>query len=131
MVREGQWLTRTDAISSDLVGKALLNYPDQVRPTIEKFSADQDFWIRRTSLLAHLSHKKQTLAEALPTAKKWPMKKSFLSARQSAGPCVNTANTEPERVLRFLQENKTRLSPLSLREGAKYLVKGMARDLLD
>ena len=133
LIREGQWWDFVDAISSDLLGRALLNYPDQVRPVIDNFSNDEDFWIRRASLLAHLGHKEQTSHKDLfAYCKKMAHEKEFFIRKAIGWSLREYSKSEPERVRRFLVENKTRLSPLSLKEGAKYLAKmGLAGDLLD
>jgi 3-methyladenine DNA glycosylase AlkD len=133
LIREGQWWDFVDAISSDLLGGALLNYPQQVRPVVEDFSNDNDFWIRRASLLAHLGHKKETSHKHLfAYCKKMAHEKEFFIRKGIGWALREYSKSEPERVVRFLRENRTTLSPLSLREGAKHLAKvGLAGDLLD
>jgi 3-methyladenine DNA glycosylase AlkD len=133
LIREGQWWDFVDPISSDLIGRALLNFPDQVRPVVNNFSNDDDFWMRRASLLAHLGHKKQTSHKHLfAYCKKMAHEKEFFIRKGMGWALREYSKSEPERVVRFLREHKSKLSPLSLREGAKHLAKiGLTGDLLD
>jgi 3-methyladenine DNA glycosylase AlkD len=100
---------------------------------VERFSNDEDFWMRRTSLLAHLKHKKKTSHKHLfAYCKKMAHEKEFFIRKAIGWALREYSKSEPDRVLKFMQENKTKLSPLSLREGGKHLAKnGLAGDLLD
>lgn len=133
LIREGQWWDFVDSISSDMLGRVLLNYPDKARPIIERYSDDEDFWIRRAALLAHLPHKKQTSHKHLfAYCKKMAHEKEFFIRKAIGWILREYSKSEPERVLKFMRENKSKLSPLTLREGAKHLAKhGLAEDLLD
>jgi len=124
LIREGQWWDFVDAISGDLLSKVLLNYPDEARPIIEKYSNDPDFWIRRASLLAHLGHKKQTSHKHLfAYCKKMAHEKEFFIRKAMGWILREYSKVEPERVLKFIRDNKASLSPLTVREGSKYLIK--------
>lgn len=124
MVRDGQWWDFVDPIASNLYGPVLLNNEDLVRPTIETYVGDEDFWIRRVALLAHLKHKKQTRHEHLfdyCTALA-PEREFFI--RKAIGWILREySKSEPQRVLKYLRQNEDKLSNLSLKEGAKHLTK--------
>lgn len=124
LVREGQWWDFIDSISTELIGKVLLNYPDEARPIVENYSNDKDFWLRRASLLAHLGHKKQTSHKHLfAYCKKMAAEKEFFIRKGMGWILREYSKSEPERVLKFLRENKDTLSPLTVREGSKHLIK--------
>jgi len=124
MVRDGQWWDFVDPIASNLYGPVLLKNEDLVRPTIETYVGDEDFWIRRVALLAHLKHKEQTSHEhlfAYCTALA-PEREFFI--RKAIGWILREySKSEPKRVLKYLRENEDKLSNLSLKEGAKHLTK--------
>ena len=124
LIREGQWWDFVDAISGDLLSKVLLNYPAQARPIIDDYSNDPDFWIRRASLLAHLGHKQQTShIHLFAYCKKMADEKEFFIRKAMGWILREYSKVEPDRVLKFIQDNKQSLSPLTLREGSKYLIK--------
>src|SRR5258708_19885762 len=60
MIREGAWWDFVDEIAVNLVGGVLGNFRARTRIVIERWCDDPDMWIRRTALLAHLKHKKET-----------------------------------------------------------------------
>lgn len=124
LVREGAWWDFTDPIASWLVGRALLENEEQMRPLIETYVDDEDFWIRRTALLAHLGHKEKTNHKALfrYCLELAPEKEFFI--RKAIGWALREySKAEPERVRDFLKKNSKTLSPLSYKEGAKHLAK--------
>ena len=122
LVREGQWWDTVDAIAAHLVGRVLLDHRKKVKPLLEKWSRDDNLWIRRTALLAHLKHKeatdqKQLLEHCLSLA---PEKDFFI--RKAIGWALREySKTAPEVVRAFLDTNRGALSGLSYREGTKRL----------
>jgi len=124
LVREGQWWDFVDPIASWLVGRTLLNHEECLRPVIETYVEDEDFWIRRTALLAHLGHKKMTNSEALfRYCTTLASEKEFFIRKAIGWALREYSKSEPEKVSRYLKKNADKLSPLSYKEGAKHLVK--------
>ena len=124
LVREGQWWDFVDPIASWLVGRTLLSHEESLRPVIETYVQDEDFWIRRTALLAHLGHKKMTNSEALfRYCTALAGEKEFFIRKAIGWALREYSKSEPEKVSRYLKKNADNLSPLSYKEGAKHLVK--------
>lgn len=124
MVREGSWWDYVDPIAGHLVGKVLLEHEEKVRPLIDTFVADEDFWIRRTALLSHLAHKDKTSSRHLFNycLKLAPEKEFFI--RKAIGWALREySKSRPELVRKFLLQHQEKLSPLSFKEGAKHLVR--------
>ncbi|CAN5485977.1 DNA alkylation repair protein [soil metagenome] len=124
MVREGAWWDYTDSIASHLSGPVLLANESEVRPIIDRYIYDEDFWIRRTGLLSHLGHKKNTSHKHLFSyCRKLAPEKEFFIRKAIGWALREYSKSEPEKVKQFLAENKGKLSALSFNEGAKHLIK--------
>lgn len=123
-VRDGAWWDLVDAIAVGLVGHVLLNERDATRSVIERWIDDDDLWIRRTALLAHNRHKKQTDHRQLFDHCLRRAAESEFFIRKAIGWALRQYSyANPQAVRRFLLANRKRLSGLSFREGAK----GLAR----
>lgn len=124
LVREGGWWDYTDPIASHLTGAVLLAEEQSVRPIVDQYLTDDDFWIRRTALLAHLGHKSQTMHKHLfKYCRTLAHEKEFFIRKAIGWALREYSKSEPDRVRQFLAENKGKLSSLSYNEGAKHLVK--------
>ncbi len=124
MVREGSWWDYTDSIASHLTGPVLLANEAEVRPIIDGYIYDSDFWIRRTGLLSHLGHKKNTSSKHLFSyCRKLASEKEFFIRKGIGWALREYSKSEPAKVKQFLVENKGTLSSLSYNEGAKHLIK--------
>jgi 3-methyladenine DNA glycosylase AlkD len=124
LVREGAWWDYVDPIASHLVGKVLLDLEKEVRPLVNGFVGDEDFWIRRTALLSHLGHKERTSSKHLfDYCLKLAHEKEFFVRKAIGWSLREYSKSCPELVREFLLRHSEKLSPLSFKEGAKYLVK--------
>ena len=119
LVREGQWWDIVDPVASWLVGRTLLNHETAVRPTIEAFIEDDDFWIRRTALLAHLGHKDKTRSDCLfRYCSALADEKEFFIRKAIGWALREYSKSEPAKVANYLRKNEGKLSGLSFKEGA-------------
>lgn len=122
LVREGQWWDMVDAIAAHLIGPLLLNHRRTMKPVMEHWIRDDNLWIRRTALLAHLKHKgatdpKQLLEHCLRVASE----KEFFIRKAIGWALREYSKTAPEVVRAFLETHRGDLSGLSYREGSKRL----------
>lgn len=131
LIREGKWWDFVDEIASHLVGGALGKARAEVEPVLDRWIADPDMWIRRAAVLAQLrlgrnTDPQQLFRYVLLLA---PEREFFL--RKAVGWALREySKTDPEAVVAFLRRRRARLSPLSLREAAKHLIRAgrLARD---
>jgi len=124
IVREGAWWDYVDEIAVNLVGAVYGNFRAQTRPIIERWIDDDDMWIRRTALLSHLKHKKETDAAQLfkHCLKRADETESFI--RKAIGWALREySKPDPRAVRAFLTTNRKRLSNLSYAEGSKHLAR--------
>ena len=124
LIREGAWWDFVDEIASHLVGGALYQNRPLVEPILDRWIADPDMWLRRTAVLAQLRHGPETNREQLfrYVLLLAPEREFFL--RKAAGWALREySKAEPQAVKQFLRRHRAKLSALTLREGAKHLVR--------
>jgi 3-methyladenine DNA glycosylase AlkD len=124
MIHEGAWWDLVDGIAANLISPLYLSERRSLRPVINRWIDDDDLWIRRTALLAHLRHKEHTdgrqlFAHCLRRAQE----KEFFIRKAIGWALRQYSYAEPAAVRRFLVSHRGRLSGLSYREGAKRLVR--------
>lgn len=124
LIREGAWWDFVDAISSHLAGEAYLKERKELKGKIDTWSKDKNMWIRRASILVHLSHKDDTDCKQLfALCTRLSHEKEFFIQKAIGWALREYSKTNPEEVKRYLKANQHSLSPLSFREGAKHLLK--------
>jgi len=124
MIREGAWWDLVDGLAAWLVGPLYLRRRGEVRPTLDRWRDDADFWLRRSVLLAHLKHKDQTDARALFADVEALMHEKEFFIRKAIGWVLRDYSyVAPDQVKGFLLAHRGELSGLSFREGARQLVK--------
>jgi 3-methyladenine DNA glycosylase AlkD len=124
MIREGAWWDFVDGISSNLVGPVYLGHREAVQPVLNRWIEDPDLWIRRSALLAHLRHKRETDAEQMfGHCLKCAGEREFFIRKSIGWALREYSKTNPSAVKGFLSKNRKSLSQLSLREGARHLIR--------
>jgi 3-methyladenine DNA glycosylase AlkD len=128
MIREGAWWDFVDEIAVNLVGTVLGNFRAKTRPIIERWCDDPDMWIRRTSLLAHLKHKKETdAAQLFDHCLRRADEREFFIRKAIGWALREYSKTEPRAVRAFLKKYRQRLSNLSYAEASKHLARANSR----
>ncbi len=124
MIRSGAWWDFIDPIASALVGSVLRSERDSVAAVLNKWIENEDMWIRRSAILSQLKHKTATDRTMLFEFCLTTMHEREFFIRKAIGWALREYSySEPEAVKDFLLANKSELSPLSFREGAKHLLK--------
>lgn len=122
IIRQGQWWDFVDPVSTNLIGRVYLNEREDLYELIEQWSEDADMWIRRCSLLVHNKHKDKTDGEQLfRFCKKMAHESDFFIRKAIGWALREYSKTNPKAVRAFIKKNSGRLSPLSIREGSKYV----------
>lgn len=124
MVREGAWWDFVDEIAAHLVGNVLSANRKEVRPIIEQWIDDDDMWIRRTALIAHLKHKHETDARQLfAHCLRRAHEKEFFIRKAIGWALREYSKSDPRAVGAFIKRNEKRLSNLSIAEASKHLAR--------
>ena len=128
MIREGAWWDFVDEIAVNLVGTVLGNFRAKTRPMIKRWCDDPDMWIRRTALIAHLKHKKDTdAAQLFDHCLRRSHEPEFFIRKAIGWALREYSKTDPRAVRAFLKNNRQRLSNLSYAEASKHLQRAKSR----
>jgi 3-methyladenine DNA glycosylase AlkD len=124
LIRQGAWWDLVDDVAEYLVGAAALAHRAQVRPILGRWIDDPDLWIRRTAIIAQVQHRDATDGAQLfdYCLRRCGEKEFFI--RKAIGWALRAySKSNPQAVRNFLLENRDTLAPLSLREGARHLIR--------
>jgi 3-methyladenine DNA glycosylase AlkD len=124
LVRDGAWWDLVDPLATLLIGVAFLNDQKAVKPIVKEWIEDDDMWIRRTAILSMNKHKEKTDEKLLyDFCLRRAHEKEFFIRKAIGWALREYSYKAPDSVIKFLKTNRSKLSPLSYREGAKQLVR--------
>jgi 3-methyladenine DNA glycosylase AlkD len=113
------WWDSVDSIAP-LAGEMARKYPELIDETMNHWSVDDNFWLRRSAILFQLKYKQQTNEDLLyDYIVKNADSKEFFIQKAIGWALREYSKTNPESVKAFIEGNH--LAPLSIREGSKYL----------
>ncbi|MEH7011142.1 DNA alkylation repair protein [Neobacillus niacini] len=119
LITTKSWWDSVDSIAP-LVGELARKYPEVIEETINRWSVDDNFWLRRSAILFQLKYKNQTNEALLyDYIVKNADSKEFFIQKAVGWALREYSKTNPESVKEFIEGNQ--LAPLSVREGSKYL----------
>ena len=108
-----------DWLSSNLIGILVYKYRHFEKQLVE-WSEDENFWVRRASLLAHLKHKERTNIKLLSqTVLKLSNEKEFFIRKAIGWVLRQYSYTDGDWVIQFVNQYENKLSGLSKREALK------------
>lgn len=121
MICKNSWWDSIDRIAPTLVGSLLQKHPELV-PEMDRWIEDENMWIRRSALIYQLKYKEKTNEKRLFTYCESRMHEEDFFIRKAIGWVLRQyARTNPKSVHKFVEKNRSELSPLSYREASKYL----------
>jgi 3-methyladenine DNA glycosylase AlkD len=120
MMRTHSWWDSIDFISPTLVGIWLKKFPNRKESLLRRWNLDDDFWIRRASLIAQLKEKSETdhlllFSLIIPLTRE----KEFFIRKSIGWSLRELAKYKPNEVLSFVEQCE--MSNLSRREALKHL----------
>lgn len=119
MILENSWWDTVDTIAPHLVGALFHRFPALIDKT-EEWLLSNELWLKRAALIYPLYRKKEIDSERLFRYCKHLRKERDFFIRKAIGWMLREhSKTEPDRVKEFIET--VELSPLSKREGIKYL----------
>ena len=108
-----------DGIAPSLIGGLVDKYR-YFEKNIWEWSDDENFWVRRTSLLVHLKHKERTNIKLLSqTILKLSHEKEFFIRKAIGWVLRQYSYTDSQWVSQFVEKYEDKLSGLSKREALK------------
>ncbi len=130
LTRESKTWALVDGLTGDVVSTMALHYP--IRRTLDRWAKDEDFWIRRSSLLAEL---KPLKAGALfePFAKRADdmLEETEFFIRKAIGWVLREMSKKrPDEVYEWIAPRAHRTSGVTMREVVRYLEPRQAERLM-
>jgi 3-methyladenine DNA glycosylase AlkD len=120
MIVTGAWWDFVDAVSIHHVGPLLRTHPDDIRPAMLEWSTDADLWRRRCSIICQISFRGDADLDLLYACIEPNLDDKDFFIRKAIGWALRTlAWAQPDEVVRYVEANQSRLSPLSRREALK------------
>ncbi|MGX7197252.1 DNA alkylation repair protein [Enterococcus olivae] len=114
------WWDTIDGIDK-LMEEIAFNFPE-VKKILVSWSVDEDFWLRRIAIDHQLLRKHETDVQLLEQILLNNLNQTEFFINKAIGWSLRDySKTNPEWVRAFIEENKTGLSSLSIREASKYL----------
>ena len=127
MIVTGAWWDHVDELASRRVGPILRSYPVEMGGLLRRWAADDNLWRRRTAILAQLGSRESTDVELLTDALTanlldgGPVTRDFFIRKAIGWALRQHARVDPDWVRAFVERNRERMSPLSVREATKHL----------
>lgn len=122
MITEGAWWDFVDDIAANLVGEAFRRDPATVGPVFEQWLDTDDLWLRRSVILSQLKSKASTDTELLFDACLRNLADPEFFIRKAIGWALREhSKTDQAAVGQFVDEHRSEMSGLSIREASKYL----------
>lgn len=119
---EGAWWDFVDEVSTQIISPMYARERAKIRPIMEKWIDDKNMWLRRSAIISHMKHKKQTDEEQLfRFCLARAHEKEFFIRKAIGWALREHAKSNPRAVAKFVKTHRDTLSTLSFREAAKHL----------
>ena len=123
LVRKSKTWAYVDWLAPKVIGDVIARNP-RARKRLDLWARDEDFWVRRTALLAEhdaLRAGGGDFARWSRLAAPMLVEREFFIRKAIGWVLREVSKKRPELTYEFLRKHRDRVSSLSLREGAKYL----------
>ena len=121
LITTNSWWDSVDGVIGAVLSPLTLRLPE-LQVSMDEWSRDENFWLRRAAILHQLKHHKATDAARLFAYCSANAADSEFFIRKAIGWALRTyAYTDPLAVRTFVETNKAQLSSLSVREALKHL----------
>jgi 3-methyladenine DNA glycosylase AlkD len=121
LITTKSWWDTVDTLASNTVGPLVARY-SELGDTMDAWVADENMWVARTAILYQLKYQDRTDAERLfryCTARAGH--KDFFIRKAIGWALRQYAYTDPDAVRTYVEEHRSILAPLSVREASKHL----------
>jgi 3-methyladenine DNA glycosylase AlkD len=130
-IRDSKTWALVDVLSGDVIAKMNLDQP--LRRQLDRWARDDDFWVRRSSLLAELRTLKSGAAFE-PFAKRADRmleEKEFFIRKAIGWVLREMSKRRPDEVYEWIAPRTHRISGVTVREVVKYLTPERGHRLMD
>ena len=131
LVRESLTWALVDGLAGDVLGRLVEADPGGVTPAMDRWATDDDFWIRRASLLAELRpiRRGATLHRFLRRADEMLDEREFFIRKAIGWVLREASKKRPDEVAAWVAPRTHRASGVTMREAVKYLAPSDAKRL--
>lgn len=120
MIVTGAWWDLVDALATKRLGEILRNEPVPMRKAMRAWSRGEDMWKRRGAILCQVTFKKDTDLDLLFELIEPSLSSKDFFLRKAIGWALRSyAWTDERPIVSYVEKNRARLSPLSIREALK------------
>jgi 3-methyladenine DNA glycosylase AlkD len=120
LITTKSWWDTVDSLDV-VVGDIALSYPE-VNDTLILWSTDDNIWLRRTAINHQLTRKGKTNTALLERIILNNLGQEEFFINKAIGWSLREfSKTNPDWVRKFIEKHKSKMSPLSVREGSKYI----------
>ena len=132
LVRESRTWALVDGLAVDVLGRMVEQDPGDLAPAMDRWAGDDDFWVRRASLLAELRpiRRGAALDRFLRRAEPMLAERAFFIRKAIGWVLREAGKRRPDDVAAWLAPRTHRASGVTMREAVKYLPSGTAATLL-
>ena len=123
LLRESRTWALVDGLAANVAGELVERYPD-LTGTLDRWATDEDFWLRRSALLAllHALRRGEGDFERFGRYADVMLEEREFFIRKAIGWVLRDASRRrPELVYAWLEPRATRASGVTIREAVKYL----------
>jgi 3-methyladenine DNA glycosylase AlkD len=122
MIVTGAWWDVVDDIATHRLATLLRRHPKPLRRAMLAWSRSENLWKRRSAILCQIPLKRETDLRLLYACLEPSLSSKEFFLRKAIGWALRQyAWTDPNEVVRYVTENRPRLSGLSIREALKNL----------
>jgi 3-methyladenine DNA glycosylase AlkD len=123
MITTGAWWDYVDAIATRQIAEILRKSPARMSAILRKWAHHPDIWLRRSAILAQLNFKADTDLPLLYDCIRPSLGRPEFFLRKAIGWALrHYARTNAQAVVQYVQEHRSQLSPLSIREALRHIV---------
>lgn len=132
LVRESRTWALVDYLAIDVLGRLVQADPDGVSPLMDRWAADDDFWVRRSSLLCELRSIRAggPLSRFLARADPMLEEPEFFIRKAIGWVLREAGKRQPDAVTAWLAPRTDRASGVTMREAVKRLPPSDAERLM-
>lgn len=123
IVREARTWALVDYLAVDVLGRLVESDPSGLTPIMDRWATDDDFWVRRASLLAELRpiRRGAALDRFLGRAEPMLEEKEFFIRKAIGWVLREAGRRRPDEVAAWVRPRTHRASGVTMREAVKHL----------
>lgn len=115
------WWENTDGYNM-IIKRFLKANPDYIEQFIQHYYQEENFWLRRQTIICQLSLKELTNFEEMKKTIMYSINDEEFFIQKAIGWSLREySKTYPQKVIEFLDQNRNNLSKLAIKEATKYL----------